>query len=168
MRLKKTMYLFVLAFVIIDQVTKFLVENNLPFATQVEMLPFFSFFRSYNTGIAFSMFNWVGNGILIAVGLAVLALVIWLWQHVGKHQQLAHLGYALIVGGAFGNLIDRVTQGHVIDFLLFHTGNWAFAVFNFADAFITVGAIAIIIDELINMRRRRKMAAQNPNDPEQT
>jgi len=63
--------------------------------------------------------------------------------------------FAMVISGAVGNLIDRVTQGHVIDFFLLHTENWAFAVFNVADAFITVGAIAIIIDELLSLRGQK-------------
>lgn len=149
-----------LALVVVDQSSKLWVENSLPFGDAVGVLPFFSLYRTYNTGIAFSFLSWAGNGGLIVLAFIVLGFMFWLWSRLENHQQLAHLGFALVVAGAFGNIIDRVTQGHVIDFLLFHTQNWAFAVFNLADAFITIGAIAIIVEELLSARaaRRRQLA----------
>ena len=65
-----------------------------------------------------------------------------------------HLGYALIIAGAIGNLIDGLLLGYVIDYVLFHLPNWSFAVFNLADSFITIGAAAIILDELWHMKRQ--------------
>lgn len=155
-RIRKTIFLLVFALVAADQLTKWLVETNLPFQEPVPVLPFFSLLRTYNTGIAFSMLSDFGNGGLIALTGIVLALIFWLWRNVTADQQLAHLGFALVVSGAIGNVIDRLTQGHVIDFLLLHTQNWAFAVFNLADAFITIGAIAIVIDEFFSPRRGGK------------
>ena len=72
-------------------------------------------------------------------------------------QQLARFGFALIIGGAIGNLIDRVWHGYVIDYVLFHlpAWNWSFAIFNLADAFITVGAGLVILDEFLEWRRER-------------
>ncbi len=64
------------------------------------------------------------------------------------------IGFALIVGGAVGNLIDRAVYGHVIDYILFHTPVWSFAVFNLADAFITVGAVAVLLEEFLGWRRQ--------------
>ncbi|TIN00177.1 MAG: signal peptidase II, partial [Mesorhizobium sp.] len=66
------------------------------------------------------------------------------------------IGFALIVGGALGNLFDRVIYGHVIDYILFHTPIWSFAIFNLADAFIAVGAVVVVLDELIGWRREAK------------
>ena len=73
-----------------------------------------------------------------------------------KAQRLAHLGFALIIGGALGNVIDRVSYGHVIDYVLFHTPVWSFAVFNLADAFITIGAMLVIADELFGWGRKAR------------
>ncbi|WP_292154291.1 signal peptidase II, partial [Mesorhizobium sp.] len=75
---------------------------------------------------------------------------------------LARIGFALIVGGALGNLIDRAVYGHVIDYILFHTPVWSFAVFNFADAFISVGAALVVFDELIGWRRETR--SQDPGN----
>ena len=69
---------------------------------------------------------------------------------------IARTGFALIIGGALGNLIDRAVYGHVIDYILFHTPVWSFAVFNLADAFISVGAALVVFDELIGWRREAK------------
>ena len=67
----------------------------------------------------------------------------------------------LVLGGALGNLIDRIVHGHVIDFILLHTANWSFAIFNFADSFITVGAALIVFDEIIEWRRGSGDAAED-------
>jgi signal peptidase II len=81
--------------------------------------------------------------------------VLFLWSRSPKDQVWAQLGYAFVVGGAVGNLIDRLRFGHVVDFILFHTPNWSFAVFNFADSFITIGAALIVLQELLDMRANR-------------
>ena len=163
MRLGKLLFTIVFVLVVIDQISKWLVETNLPFQQPVDVITFFSLFRTYNLGVAFSMLSWVGNGGLIALTLLIIGFMGYLWSKVESHQQLAHLGFALVVAGALGNLIDRVTQGHVIDFLLVHTETWAFAVFNIADSYITVGAIAIVIEELFSIGQKK---SQNiPDDP---
>lgn len=162
MKLKKTLFTLLLVFIALDQLSKRWVESNLPFQEAISVLPMFSLYRTYNTGIAFSMLDWAGSGGLIFLTAVIIGFMVFLWFKVEPHKQLAHLGFALVISGAIGNLIDRVTQGHVIDFFLFHTENWAFAVFNVADAFITVGAIAIIIDELLSSRGQKK-----PAPPEQ-
>lgn len=158
MKLKKTLFTLLLVFIALDQLSKRWVESNLPFQEAISVLPMFSLYRTYNTGIAFSMLDWAGSGGLILLTAVIIGFMVFLWFKVEAHKQLAHLGFALVISGAIGNLIDRATQGHVIDFFLFHTENWAFAVFNVADAFITVGAIAIIIDELLSSRGQKKSA----------
>ena len=79
-------------------------------------------------------------------------------------QVLARIGFALIIGGAIGNLIDRAVYGHVIDYILFHTPVWSFAVFNLADAFITVGAVLVVCEEFLVWRSARRQAAQRLDD----
>lgn len=162
MRLRTTLFTFVLALVALDQISKYAVENSLPFQQAVNVISYFSLFRTYNTGIAFSWLNWAGNTGLIVLAMVVLALVLYLWSKVRDDKQLAHIGFALIVGGAIGNLLDRLYQGHVIDFLLLHTQTWAFAVFNLADAFITMGAVAIVIDELFSIGGDKEQTADGP------
>jgi signal peptidase II len=92
--------------------------------------------------------------------LCISVFIIWLWSKSEPHQRWARLGYACVLGGAAGNLIDRVVLGHVVDFILVHTQSWSFAVFNFADSFITIGAALIILDEVLDaLRHRRKEGA---------
>lgn len=141
--------------VAIDQWIKFLVETELFMHDMVSVLPFLALYRTYNTGVAFSMFSSIGDKGLILVSLAVVAFVLYLAFRTGPRQVLSRIGFALIIGGAVGNLIDRAVYGHVIDYILFHTPVWSFAIFNLADAFITVGAGLVLVDELIGWRRSK-------------
>ncbi|MGQ3036815.1 MAG: signal peptidase II, partial [Neoaquamicrobium sediminum] len=127
---------------------------------QVDVLPFLALFRTHNTGIAFSMFSDLSGVALIVLTLAVVGLVTWIALRTEEDQRLARLGFALIVGGALGNLIDRVWHGYVIDYVLFHLPTWSFAIFNLADAFISVGAALVILQEFIVWRRSRGSGAQ--------
>lgn len=140
----------------IDQWIKYLVETGLPLQQKVDILPFLGLYRTYNTGIAFSMLSSFGDTGLIIVSIVVSAFVIFLATRTEPEQVLARTGFALIVGGAIGNLIDRSVYGHVIDYILFHTPSWSFAVFNLADAFISVGAVLIILDEFVGWRRQAR------------
>ena len=133
--------------VALDQWIKALVENGLDMHRAVEILPFLALFRTYNEGVAFSMFASIGDVGLIVMSLLVATFVVYLATRTLPGQVFARTGFALIVGGAIGNLIDRVAYGHVIDYVLFHTPNWSFAVFNLADACITVGAALVILEE---------------------
>ncbi|MGI9356480.1 MAG: signal peptidase II [Rhizobiaceae bacterium] len=151
-RFRPTMFIIVFLLVIVDQLSKWLADTRLAFHVEEPVIPFFSLFLTYNKGVAFSFLSWVGNSGLIILTILILAGIYWLWRKVPLDKQLAHLGFAFVFAGAIGNLIDRMTRGQVVDFFLFHTENWAFAVFNAADAFITIGAIAIVIDELFSRR----------------
>ncbi len=141
--------------VALDQWIKYLVETKLAMHEQVDILPFLALYRTYNTGIAFSMLSSFGDTGLIVVSLAVIAFVLYLASRSAGDQWFARIGFALIIGGAIGNLIDRAVYGHVIDYILFHTPAWSFAVFNLADAFITVGAIMVLLEEFLGWRRQR-------------
>ena len=152
--------LLAIAAIALDQWIKYLVETGLDLHQPVEILPFLSLFRTYNTGIAFSMLSSFGDVGLIVVSVCVVAFVLYLAAKTAPNQSLARIGFALIVGGALGNLIDRAAYGHVIDYILFHTPSWSFAVFNLADAFITVGAVVVVFDEFIGWRKE----APPPND----
>ena len=137
----------------LDQWIKYWVETGLAFQEKVDLVPFLALFRTYNTGIAFSMLDTFGDTGLIVVSICVVAFVLYLAAKTMPGQILARIGFALIVGGALGNVIDRAVYGHVIDYILFHTPSWSFAVFNLADAFITVGAVAVVLDEFVGWRR---------------
>ncbi|WP_395448586.1 signal peptidase II [Aminobacter sp. UC22_36] len=141
--------------VALDQWIKVLVEANLVMHEKVDVLPFLALYRTYNTGIAFSMFSSVGDTGLIALTAIVVAFVSYLAIRTTPAQIISRFGFALIVGGALGNLIDRTVYGHVIDYILFHTPVWSFAIFNLADAFISVGAALVVFDEFLAWRRGR-------------
>jgi len=142
--------------VALDQWIKYLVETRLVLHEQVDVLPFLALFRTYNTGIAFSMLSSFGDTGLIVMSAAVIAFVLYLAMRSTADQWIARIGFALVIGGAIGNLIDRAVYGHVIDYILFHTPVWSFAVFNLADAFITVGAAMVLLDEFLAWRRERR------------
>ncbi|MGH6760590.1 MAG: signal peptidase II [Phyllobacterium sp.] len=154
--------LIVVFAVVSDQLIKFWVETNLNFQEKVEILPFLAVFRTYNEGIAFSMLSGFHDLGLVLLTLVVIGFVSYLWwTTTAPTRWLSRLGFALIIGGAVGNVIDRGWHGHVIDYILFFTPNWSFAVFNLADSFITVGAGAVILDELLHWWRERSRPEDN-------
>lgn len=136
-----------------DYAAKRFVETNYALHEMADVLPFLAIFRTNNTGIAFSMFDWIDERWLVAIPFAIILLVIWLAWRTEPRQWIARLGFSLIIGGAIGNLIDRITLGHVVDYVLFHVGDWSFAIFNLADAFITVGAALVLLQELADWRK---------------
>lgn len=139
---------FVALLVAIDQAVKWAVTKYLPFQEMVNVFPMLSLYYTRNEGIAFSMLTGVDEKWLIALMLVVIAFVATLWARSTPERWISQNGFALIIAGAIGNLIDRATYGYVIDYILVHTQNWYFAVFNIADSLITIGAAAIVIDEL--------------------
>ncbi|RCS24889.1 signal peptidase II [Phyllobacterium salinisoli] len=149
-------YSLVVIFAIIaDQIIKYWVETGMEYHQQIDILPFLALFRTHNNGIAFSMLSSLGDTGLIAMTVIVIGFVLYLWWTSSPERRVARFGFALIIGGAVGNLIDRSLHGYVIDYVLFHTATWSFAVFNLADAFITIGAGLIILDELIAWKNDR-------------
>ena len=145
---------FILLALLLDQAMKFAVEGFLPFQEAVPVMPMLALYRTYNYGVAFSMLSGMEGWFIVTLRLFVVGFVIWLWHQTPKARGLAHAGYAFIIAGAFGNLIDRALFGYVIDYVLFHTATWSFAVFNLADSFITIGAVLVVFDELVLLRRR--------------
>ncbi len=118
---------------------------------------FFDLTLVFNRGAAFSMLASAGGWqrwFFVAIGsAATVFIVIMLWRH--GSQKLFSLALCLILGGAIGNVIDRVYRGEVVDFLLFYWRSWHFPAFNVADSAITIGAALLIIDELLRVRRSR-------------
>ncbi|MBO0661373.1 signal peptidase II [Jiella sp. MQZ9-1] len=139
----------VLIAVMLDQLIKAIVVATMPLGSAIPLLPFLALLHARNTGIAFSMFSEFGDVGLSVLAGAVLLIVLFLWVKTPAERKLTHFGLAIIVGGAIGNLIDRVRLGYVVDYVYFHTPAFDFAVFNLADAFITVGAIIILLDEFV-------------------
>ncbi|MBC2884217.1 signal peptidase II [Ochrobactrum sp. CM-21-5] len=147
--------LVVILAVALDQFVKFQVETGMGYGEQIDLLPFLALLRVHNEGIAFSMLAWLHDGGLIAITIAVIAFVLYLWWTNAPERVFARYGFALVVGGAIGNLIDRSMHGYVVDYVLFHLPAWSFAIFNLADAFITIGAALIIWEEFLGWRRER-------------
>lgn len=139
----------------LDQMIKWLVETRLPFQQPVELLPFLSLYRTWNQGIAFSMLWGMNDTALIVLTSGITLFVLWLAAGTPAGKLAAWAGFAMIIGGALGNMIDRAVYGHVVDYVLFHTPAWSFAVFNLADAFISVGAALVVLQEILDWRSAR-------------
>lgn len=142
-----------LAAIALDQWIKYLVETGMEMHRQIDVLPFLALFRTHNTGISFSLFSGAETWQLVAIVAVVTGFIGWLAWKSEPRQVVARIGFALIIAGAIGNLIDRVMLGYVVDYVLFHTPGWSFAVFNLADACISVGAALVILQEVIDWRR---------------
>lgn len=147
-----------LAVVIIDQVSKYVMLHYvLTEYAAIVIAPFFAVVRAWNTGVSFSMFNnWGVNGVYILSGVALIivaALLRWLKSEKSRVMQIA-LGF--IIGGAVGNVIDRIRLGAVFDFLDFSVGGYHWPAFNAADSFICIGAAMIIFHGLFLAEKRSR------------
>lgn len=141
--------------VVLDQWAKWLVERQLNYEELLPVLPFLGLYRTWNEGIAFSMLSGFSDKSLVAITVIIIAFVGYLWSRTQAGHVWARIGFALVIGGAAGNLIDRVFLGYVIDYVLFHTPVWSFAVFNLADALISIGAGLILFQEVLDWRQSR-------------
>ncbi|MEN3793195.1 signal peptidase II [Fulvimarina sp. MAC3] len=151
--------------VVLDQAVKAIVVATMPLGYEIPILPFLSLLHARNTGIAFSMFAGTGPlGLALLAGV-VLVGVLYLWIKTPADRKLTHFALAMVVGGAIGNLIDRLFLGYVVDYVFFHTPLFEFAVFNLADSFISVGAIVIVLDELVLAPlKERRMKRERASD----
>ncbi|WP_370931465.1 signal peptidase II [Bartonella sp. DGB1] len=151
----KNIYLLIIL-VASDQLIKLLVENYLTYHKPLNILPFFSLLKTYNTGIAFSFLQNIPSLTLLIISIITCLFFCYLWYTTNKTHKWQKLAYLLIIAGALGNMIDRLSKGYVVDYLYLHsnTYNFSFAVFNLADSFITIGAIILIANELINIRKK--------------
>ena len=148
---------------VVDQITKYWFDNNLQMYERITVIPdYFSWTLAYNTGAAFSFLagasgwqRWLFT--LIAVVVSVI-LVVWMKRLKSDETWLA-VGLALVLGGALGNLVDRVVFGHVVDFILVHWENrWYFPAFNLADSAITVGAVLLALDMFKSKKPEEEVA----------
>lgn len=147
--------------VILDQLSKLLVELYLPFQNIIKIMPSFALFRTWNEGVAFSFLSGYGSIGLVILACFVVCLVIWLWRSSPPERHWLNAGYALIIGGAIGNIIDRGAYGHVIDFIMLYYQQWSFAIFNIADCFISIGVALIIIDEIRDGIRQKRQSQKS-------
>jgi len=143
--------------VLLDQVTKTMILKTMAIGDSHTVTSFFNIVHWRNTGAAFSFLH-ASSGWQrwLFVGLAVVAVIFIVWM-LARHggQRMFSWALALILGGAVGNVIDRLLHGSVVDFIQLHWNGAAFPSFNVADSAITVGAALLILDELMRVRRGR-------------
>jgi signal peptidase II len=138
-----------IAIVILDQITKYYISHHFNLYESLRVMPGVSITYVHNTGAAFSFLSDAGGWqrwLFVTLSSAIsLLLIFWLKKHPGKRIWLA-VALALILGGAVGNLIDRVYLGYVIDFVDVYYGKWHWPAFNVADSAISIGVVMLIID----------------------
>lgn len=143
--------------VVVDQITKTLILNHYQLGDSTFITSFFNIVRAHNTGAAFSFLSDAGGWqrwLFTGIGVAATIFIVWqLRAHPG--QKLFGFALSSILGGAVGNVVDRLMHGYVVDFLDFHASGWHFPAFNVADSAITLGAACLILDELLRVRRER-------------
>ncbi|MBB3141664.1 signal peptidase II [Halomonas organivorans] len=147
------------AWIALDLGTKALASATLGYARPLEVLPFFNLTLLHNTGAAFSFLaehpgwqRWLFAAIAVA---ASIGLTLWM-KRLKAGETLLAASLALVIGGALGNLYDRLVHGYVVDFLSFHAAGWYYPAFNVADIGITLGAIGLIWESTIGERRRAR------------
>ena len=144
-----------LVILIADQFTKVLIVGFYQLGDSTQVTSFFNLVRVHNTGAAFSFLAGASGWqrwFFVALGSVAAVFIVWMLRRHG-HQRLFAWALSLILGGAVGNVIDRLLHGYVVDFLDFHLAARHFPAFNVADAAISVGAALLILDELRRVRR---------------
>jgi len=143
--------------ILADQFTKSLIVSDFQLGESRSVTPFFNVVRVHNTGAAFSFLAGASGWqrwFFVGLGFAATGFIVWmLLRHGG--QRMFSTALALILGGALGNVIDRLWHGYVVDFIQVHHAGAYFPSFNIADSAITVGAALLILDELMRVRRSR-------------
>ena len=141
--------------ILIDQFTKTLILGSFQLNDSHTVTSFFNVVRVHNTGAAFSFLAGASGWqrwFFVGLGAAAALFIVWMLRSHGG-QRLFSWALALILGGAVGNVIDRLLHGYVVDFIQVHHGGWFFPSFNVADSAISVGAALLILDELRRVRR---------------
>ena len=143
------------AVIVLDQLTKVMIVAAFRLGDARTVTPFFDIVRAHNRGAAFSFLNDASGWqrwFFVALGIAAAAFIVWMLARHGG-QRMFGWALALILGGALGNVIDRLVHGHVVDFIQVHWQHHYFPSFNVADSAITIGAMLLILDELRRVRR---------------
>ena len=155
--------------VVLDQATKALVVGAVKFKSSIALLPFLDIVYLENRGAAFSMLHDAGGWQRwFFIGLAVsvsIWLMLWLRRIRSSEQLILAIGLSLVLGGALGNVIDRVWHSYVIDFIYFHWRGWYFPAFNIADSAISVGAGCLVIDAFRESGKRPKGEVERRQSP---
>jgi len=143
--------------VVLDQLSKTLILGSFQLNDSRTVTSWFNLVRVHNTGAAFSFLAGASGWqrwFFVGLGTLASAFIVWmLKKHPG--QKLFCFAVTMIMGGAIGNVVDRLLHGYVVDFIQVHYGGWYFPSFNLADSAITLGAICLILDELLRVRRGR-------------
>lgn len=147
------------AVIVADQLSKIVVVKKFALYEVLDVLPVLELTRLHNTGAAFSLLAQASGWqrwffIVLALGIST-GIVVWLKGLSGRGATWLAVALSLVMGGALGNVIDRVWHGHVIDFIHFHWQQWYYPAFNVADMAITAGAVMLVIDALVSGRRAR-------------
>ncbi|AEM50443.1 signal peptidase II [Stenotrophomonas maltophilia] len=150
----------------LDQWSKAWVLSSLPeFQPVVVIDGFWNWYRTYNTGAAFSFLSDAGGWqkyFFTALAIAISGLMAWWLRGTARGNWKAAVPYALIIGGAIGNVIDRQVHGHVVDFIQWYVGSYTWPSFNIADSAIVVGAIGIALFGLFDGKSAKKADNANP------
>lgn len=153
-------YAWALLLAVLDQLSKYWVSARFDYGETRAVTGFFNLVLTHNQGAAFSFLANAGGwqrGFFIVIALvAIVVISVLLARHAG--QTLFCVALALILGGAIGNVVDRVALGYVVDFLDFHLAGWHWPAFNLADSAITVGAVLLIADSFRRDTRRDRTA----------
>lgn len=141
-----------------DQISKYLMLNKvLGEHVMIYVTPFFNLVRAWNTGVSFSMFNNYGSlGVWILSSLALIIVGLLIYWMKNEQSRMAQVALGMIVGGAIGNVVDRIRLGAVFDFLDFHIGESHWPAFNVADSFICVGAMILIMQSVVVYFKQKK------------
>ncbi|WP_408631198.1 signal peptidase II [Marinomonas shanghaiensis] len=141
---------------VLDWVTKQVIESNLFYGQEIAVLPFFDLTLRYNTGAAFSFLAQAGGWqrwFFSFIALAVVVGISWRLIKIAETNRLEALALTFVLGGAIGNLYDRLVYGHVVDFLQFHWQQvWYFPAFNVADSAITIGVILMLLESFVSKK----------------
>ncbi len=146
--------------ILLDQITKWIIVDRFDLYERIRVLPVLDITRMHNPGAAFSFLageggwqRWLFTALAFGVGVAI---IVWLGKLKASSQRMLAAALALILGGAVGNLIDRIRLGHVIDFIYVHWQEKPFPAFNVADSSITVGACLLLLDAFLESRRAKQ------------
>ncbi len=152
-----------LAAFVLDQWSKQTVIENMNLFQSIQVIPFFNFTYVHNYGAAFSFLNDAGGWqrwFFTAIAVVVSLVILWWLKQSPKSQKMLPIAFAFILGGALGNVYDRLVYGYVIDFLDFYVNNWHFPAFNIADSAIFIGAALLILDMFLNGDSSKKSATE--------
>ena len=141
------------AIILLDQLTKALIVKTVPFYGSVRVIPgFLGLTHIHNKGAILGLFNRADQPwapvLLLLLNAAALGLVVFYFSKTSDRERIARLALAMIVGGALGNVVDRIARGYVIDFVEMHFGKFYWPTYNVADASITIGAVLLILSVL--------------------